>query len=75
MKKRIVLHNSEDFYQKFGVGDIAMLQDEFFDELVYKVRIEIPIQEDDGSWSYEVKILDLPEEEYKEVPQNRLKAI
>ena len=68
----------DDYEQKFGVGDFAILEDEFFDDLTYRVRIEMPIQNEDGSWWYEVKVLDYVDYEkptYKEVPQSRLRAI
>lgn len=38
--------------QRFGIGDVALLDGEF------KVKIILPIQDEDGSWWYEVESIE-----------------
>ncbi len=45
--------------QAFGVGDIAILQSQRDPSIQHRVRIILPIQDEDGSWWYEVEGLDL----------------
>lgn len=57
--------------QKFGVGDIAMLSEKF------KVKVLECIQDEDGSWWYEVTPTDWTPIGMvnREVPQKALRAI
>lgn len=55
--------------QKFGQGDIAMLEGKF------KVKIVMPIQDEDGSWWYEVEAIDFEAPFNREVPQSALSQI
>ncbi|MBO7731006.1 MAG: hypothetical protein J6S67_00585 [Methanobrevibacter sp.] len=58
--------------QKFGIGDIALLDGHFV------VKVVDCIKDEDGSWWYEVKPIDFtPPSRYatREVPQKSLKAI
>ena len=58
--------------QRFGVGDIAMLENKF------KVKILQVFQEEDNSYWYEVEGLDLSpfaRSITREVPQKALQAI
>lgn len=54
--------------QEFGVGDIAMLDDEF------KVKVTEVFQDDDDSWWYAVVPVDF-EAYSREVEQSRLTHI
>ena len=56
--------------QKFGVGDLAVLDD-------YLVEIVMPIRDEDGNWWYEVEAIDLDEPYrsfHREVKQEQLKS-
>lgn len=54
--------------QKFGVGDIVT-------DGKFKMKVVMPIQDEDGSWFYECDALDFETPFTREIPQNRLKAI
>ena len=64
--------------QRFGVGDIAKL---VTDNHEWLVKIILPIQDEDGSWWYEVECIDEDVSEnirknvHREVPQDRLKEV
>lgn len=64
--------------QRFGVGDIAKL---ITTDNEWLVKIILPIQEDDGSWWYEVECIDervsenIRKKFHREVPQNRLQEV
>ena len=45
--------------QAFGEGDIAILQSRQDPEIRHRVKIIMPIQDEDGSWWYEVEGIDL----------------
>ena len=64
--------------QKFGVGDIALLVSSNNE---WRVKIVLPIQDEDDTWWYEVECVDPDVSEnirrnfHREVPQTSLKAI
>ena len=53
--------------QKFGVGDIVT-------DGKFKMKVIMPIQDDDGSWWYECKPIDF-EAFTREIPQSRLQSV
>lgn len=61
--------------QMFGNGDVAMLRNPY--GIPFKVRVEECIQDEDGSWWYEVSPLDWDVVGVcnREVPQKALTAI
>ena len=64
--------------QKFGVGDIALLVSSNNE---WRVKIILPIQDEDGTWWYEVECVEHNVSEnirknfHREVPGNSLKVI
>ena len=64
--------------QAFGIGDIALLRSHLDPSIVHRVKIIMPIQDEDGSWWYEIEGLDLSPSVRlltREVPQDMLEAI
>lgn len=45
--------------QKFGEGDIAILRSHRDPTITHRVKIIMPIQDEDGSWWYEIEGLDI----------------
>ena len=54
--------------QNFGVGDIVT-------DGNFKMKVVMPIQDEDGSWFYECEALDFEAPFTREIPQEHLKAI
>lgn len=54
--------------QRFGVGDVVKIRDE---ETLAKVVM--PIQDEDGSWWYEVEAVGIGDVMHREVKQDDLK--
>lgn len=65
----------KDNEQAFGEGDIAFLVSHSDPSIRHRVKIIMPIQDEDGSWWYEVEGLDLSPSVRlltREVPQDWL---
>ena len=56
--------------QKFGIGDVVKIRDE---ETLAKVVM--PVQDEDGSWWYEVEAIGLENVPTREVKQDDLKTV
>lgn len=54
--------------QRFGVNDIVT-------DGKFKMKVKMPIQDEDGRWYYECEALDFEAPFTRQIPQEHLKAI